>query len=97
MRLLLKNVVSITGCQVGSLPDLSEHSRVTFLVRMLAGQMFDQNILDISVLDVGLVALLHYVVAEPASLPIKDGPDVVGLAHHTDGRILASAVGVTAA
>ena len=69
----VEDVVSITGCQVGSLPDLSlqtalvcalhfifEHILVTFLVRMVVGQVFGQSIFGVSVPNVVLMALCFF-------------------------------------
>ena len=106
----VKDVVSITGCQVGSLPDLSletalvcalhfifEHRLVTFLVRMVVGQVFGQSVLDIFIFYVVLMSLLDPVGPGLAGLPVVDGLDVVGLALRTDGGVVGSTAGVTAA
>ena len=110
LRLAVEDVVGITGCQVGSLPDLSlktalvcafnfisEHSLVTFFVRMVVMEVFGQSILDIFVLNVGLVTLLDSVGSGLAILPVVDGLDVVGLALRTGGGVVGTTVGVTAA
>ena len=60
LRSAVKDVVGITGCQVGSLPDLSlrtafvcaldfisEHSLVPFFVRVVVVEVFGQSIFDI--------------------------------------------------
>ena len=95
----VENVVSVTGCQAGSLPDLSlktaldfvsEHILVTFLVRMVIGKVFAQSVFDIFVLDVGLVAPLDSVGARLAGLPVADGLDVAGLALRTGGGLVCS-------
>ena len=105
----VEDVISITGCQVGSLPDLSlqtalvcalhfifEHSLVTFLVRMVVGQVFGQSVLDVFILYVVLMSLLDPVGPGLAGLSVVDGLNVVGLALRTDGGVVGSTAGVTA-
>ena len=90
LRSAVKDVVGITGCQVGSLPDLSlktalvcaldfifEHSLVPFFVRVVVVEVFGQSIFHIFIFNVGLVTFLDSVGSGLASLPIVDGLDIV--------------------
>ena len=99
----VEDVVSLTGCQVGSLPDLSletalvcalhfkfENSLVSFFLRVVVVKVFGQSIPDIFIFDVVLVALLDSVGTRLAGLPVVDGLDVVGLALCTDGGVVGS-------
>ena len=76
---------------------ISEHSLVTFLVGVIVDQVFSQSILDIFSFYVILVSLLDSVGPGLAGLPIVDGLDVAGLALRTDGGVVGSTAGVTAA
>ena len=79
----VEDVISITGCQVGSLPDLSletalvcalhfkfENSLVSFFLRVVVVKVFGQSVPDIFIFDVVLVALLDSVGTRLAGLPV---------------------------
>ena len=64
---------------------------------MVVVKVFGQSIPDIFIFDVVLVALLDSVGTRLAGLPVVDRLDVVGLALRTDGGVVGSTAGVTAA